>query len=1695
MNNGAALKKELDAYVKRTISIRQIGTSGCGSTGSGAGYSRRMRKNAADVAALKEENNKALTGYLYPLLDKDAVIDAAVFGVLEDFCDYLMNPWPLEELDLTLLYKVSKKLLDEALKGSDDDLMIKRSRVYVYACYNNMMRANRLRLKGGPAEGFQSEGLKAAGRVLAYLDKERFLTLNEDSRNKVLIMANFHTALYDRYDVADPGINGKRFSAMKRFLDICDDPFYMDNAPGFNRARQRIKCLESMGQLTENGNLWNIPRDTCVEIMDYMEELRRIWEADPIGNEEHMPRFHLELLLLRNGFYAGRLDKESYRRSIFGLYKKWENSKYDNYSAMINIMLPAEFLASMTTKELTEEIIITIGYFYDSISAYLMQCEGRGSYSSMLDYLCMFLDRFIPIPGEYKKEDILLGCLAALDPAEYVQNMQVATLSRCLAGHLGRKDVKEIYHKGLCYDTGRICMTDLLVCTGRDLLPEEEMLIKYTADRFIRYPEFDSDDAVINELLNEADMLERSGGKEIPALIEGILKDTRVRTDVEYILQKGKEDHYRNVFLKLRSMQENTVWDFDKRLKEIVQRTERIRTLSAPQIREIEASSGYGKLLKQHFREIGILAGENREILEKKLYPLLKEERSYTEEEAQTLSTFCDELMNGQNLSDFDQSLVYIMAGRLLADAEQKDDIDNYIKRLDIHISSCYEMAHQTKRMKTAPELIKRYREEGLQSARRMWEFIDRDRFLKLNEESRELVLINSRYAIFLYDTVFGDEEINNRFLETLEKAYELEHDSFYRENAPAYDWNYHTLRSLEYMGQSTECGNTRGFTKEQCIKICKWLEEYERLWKLDPENNADILPRPNVELLIIRNRYYAGLADIGEYRGKLLEIYRTYKSGRYDFDSVFPNLQVPLEYMLTFKGQGSLSKKEEDILYEIYRWIIVYVSSASNGGAYSLILEYFSELIYNFVEIPGRMDFMDMGLYSMAVLHPPTYIHSLLVGDLSRSICRYMLDKHPADFVGVCGFKDTASVKEHSSEIEEYCYNAAITHDFGKIPMIDTIFVYGRNLFDHEFELLKHHPLMGERLLSMHASTAKYADVAAGHHKWYNDMRGYPDTVSTKARPDKLLTDIVAVADSLDAATDTVGRSYTGGKIPSQILAEIQEGAGTRYSGVIAGCLKDKKLRMEIVKILTYVRGENYEKTYDFLLGIMDKTKEEKGSEVKKMQNGLLEMLDEQEKYLQAYRLVNFDIQTVCPKDGLSDAGDVAVLLSSAAYRIGKDEDFIKKAEALYENRQDLDERERVLAGELHRKYLREKNISAEKMQHYENTNRQAFVAWNSAREADDFSLFAESLKCRVKNETERVRLWDKDAAAEAHCDYDRMLDEYEPGINTEKLDRLFDNCKDRIAGLIRKKAASTEEIRTDFLSARVSDDAQAKMAEYLLDLMGFDKDKGCWSRSVHPFTDSIGKNDTRITTHFEPERFLSSIYSVIHECGHALFEQLSPPEDHDMHIAGYKTMGQHESVSRFYENVIGRSEAFVHLIYPKVCELFPEAMRDVSEKELYKAVNLVKPSLIRTDADELTYTFHIIIRYEIEKELIEKGLDVNSIPAVWADKYGEYLGVRPKDDLNGALQDVHWTDSFGYFPAYALGNFYNGMYLREMQKEFDPFESLLTDGFAKINEWMRRRVFAKADMLTSAEWIRSICGRELTAEDYLEYLEDKYG
>ena len=475
---------------------------------------------------------------------------------------------------------------------------------------------------------------------------------------------------------------------------------------------------------------------------------------------------------------------------------------------------------------------------------------------------------------------------------------------------------------------------------------------------------------------------------------------------------------------------------------------------------------------------------------------------------------------------------------------------------------------------------------------------------------------------------------------------------------------------------------------------------------------------------------------------------------------------------------------------------------------------------------------------------------------------------------------------------------------------------------------------------------------------------------------------------------------------------------------------------------------------------------------------------------YYHALGIMSFDFETCAPRDAREEEGETMSFFSNEAFKIATSDGVKEATVYLHEHEDELEPLDKVLVRYLYDDYLKTKNVTPETQLRWEQLENKVYIDWHDAKEASDFSKFEESLKNIVDIEKEAVSLREN-ALPDL---YDNLLDDCEKGVLQKDLDVFFDELKAGLIDLIGRIKNSKHKIRTDFLSRKVPIYKQEEFSRYLLELNGYDFNKGYLTTTEHPFTSPVAENDARVTTHYYEDMFLSNIYSVIHEGGHAIFMQNEPADDHAHFINDHVSNGMHESVSRFYENVIGRSEEYIRLIYPKLIELFKDELGDVTERELYEAVNVVTPSLIRTEADEVTYGLHIVIRYEMEKLICSGKIKISDVPLKWNELYKEYLGVTPGSDKTGVLQDVHWSGGFGYFPSYAIGNAYNAMYLKVISKDIDFKGAVARGDFDTINGWMREHVFKEANHLTPKEWLTKLTGKTLTAKDFIEYLNEKY-
>ena len=343
----------------------------------------------------------------------------------------------------------------------------------------------------------------------------------------------------------------------------------------------------------------------------------------------------------------------------------------------------------------------------------------------------------------------------------------------------------------------------------------------------------------------------------------------------------------------------------------------------------------------------------------------------------------------------------------------------------------------------------------------------------------------------------------------------------------------------------------------------------------------------------------------------------------------------------------------------------------------------------------------------------------------------------------------------------------------------------------------------------------------------------------------------------------------------------------------------------------------------------------------------------------------------------------------------------------------------------------------------------------------------------------------------------YDALLDLYEPGAKMTRLQEMFEELKAGLVPLIREISALSDRDRSRPLYGRFDEKKQEGFVRQVVSAFGYDWKRGRLDRAAHPFCISLGgPGDVRISTRFDPGWLSPALFATLHEAGHAMYEQGIDPAFSRSPLSGGASMGVHESQSRLWENLVGRSRTFWSFYYPRLRETFPEALGDTDLEAFYRAINEVKPSLIRVEADELTYNLHIVVRFELEISLIEEDLAVSEIPTAWNAKMEEYLGLAPSDDANGVLQDVHWAAGlFGYFPTYTIGNVLSAQFFERATKAHPEIPELIGRGeFGTLLGWLRENVYRHGRRYDPDELVERATGSPLDTAPYLRYLKGKF-
>lgn len=473
---------------------------------------------------------------------------------------------------------------------------------------------------------------------------------------------------------------------------------------------------------------------------------------------------------------------------------------------------------------------------------------------------------------------------------------------------------------------------------------------------------------------------------------------------------------------------------------------------------------------------------------------------------------------------------------------------------------------------------------------------------------------------------------------------------------------------------------------------------------------------------------------------------------------------------------------------------------------------------------------------------------------------------------------------------------------------------------------------------------------------------------------------------------------------------------------------------------------------------------------------------------YSHAMGVLYVDGDTVAPKQSVIGRGKTLACLSEVYYQLLLDGEVKEALEIILAADGGVTAEQRRRAELLKEEYDEITRIPMEEYVAFTTVCNEASAVWHEAKEKSDYALFAPYLEKLIAYRRRFAAYKDDTKPA-----YDVLLDGYEKGMSTETLDPFFGMLREKLTPVIlavKEKPAP----RADFLHGEFPVWKQRLLAGRVMEMMGLPNDRCTLGETEHPFTSGFNKWDVRITTHYDTNDVASSLYSVIHEGGHALYE-LGVDDAYQFTCLTNMSMSIHESQSRFYENLIGRSLPFCRALLPVLTELFPEKFAGVTAEALYAGVNLAQPSLIRTEADELTYPMHIMIRYELEKLMMAGEVTVAELPELWNRYYRDYLGVTVPNDREGILQDSHWSGaSFGYFPSYALGSAYGAQMLRAMEKDVNPWPGVAKGDLSQVTSWLREKIHRHGALLTPSQVLQNALGEPFDPACYTDYLTKKF-
>jgi carboxypeptidase Taq len=481
------------------------------------------------------------------------------------------------------------------------------------------------------------------------------------------------------------------------------------------------------------------------------------------------------------------------------------------------------------------------------------------------------------------------------------------------------------------------------------------------------------------------------------------------------------------------------------------------------------------------------------------------------------------------------------------------------------------------------------------------------------------------------------------------------------------------------------------------------------------------------------------------------------------------------------------------------------------------------------------------------------------------------------------------------------------------------------------------------------------------------------------------------------------------------------------------------------------------------------------------------------------ASAVVYWDMETMMPPKAVNLRSQQLALLSRIEHRMSTDSIIgnLLKAIVQHPEYDKLDAFQKRNVYLMKKSYDEQTKLPEELVAEIAKQQTLAISVWKKAKAAKDFSMFKPELEKMVELKKKAAEILMK--VKETATPYDALIDIYEPKMTAKTITKVFDELRYGLVSILKKCENSPRQPDINILKLKVPIDVQRNIAKALTEFVGYDVTSkeagGRIDETEHPFTTGY-YDDVRITTHYYEDYFVSSVFSVLHEAGHAIYEQNLNPEWMYQPVGTICSYGFHESQSRFVENIIGRSREFWAYFLPKLKEIAGAILSGVSLDTFVRAVNQVKPSKIRVEADEVTYGLHIIVRFNIERDLFADKISVKELPEIWNQNYADYLGVKIENDSEGVMQDTHWASgSFGYFPSYALGNVYSGQLLATLEKALPNWRRQIAKGnFRNVKSWLVKNVHRSGNLYDPADLIKKITGKELSVKPYLDYLEEKF-